>query len=269
MKRTILPGTALSVSRLSFGTASLHHLPTSGKRQRLLRAAVEHGFSHFDVSPYYGFGMAEREIGRLIRDARVEVTVASKVGLYPPTSSPSGMVTIWLRKGLAKLIPSLSAPLVDWSVRTAQESLENTLRTVGREPLDILFLHEPALGLIEVDEFLRWLSTQREAGKVRYWGLAGPLGRFASWVHHPIAKILQVLDADGGLATRRLLDAGRVPQITYGCLKSARRSDPSVPIAVAVESALRRNSRGSVLISTRSISHLRELARLAERNCRS
>jgi len=55
----MLPGTGLSVSRLSFGTATLHHHPTTAKRQAFLAAALDHGFTHFDTSPYYGFGMSE------------------------------------------------------------------------------------------------------------------------------------------------------------------------------------------------------------------
>ena len=85
MKRIPLPGTHLTLSRFSFGTASLHHLGALGKQLRHLRAALEAGFSHFDTAPLYGFGMAERALGRAFGDARSEaVTIATKVGLYPP-----------------------------------------------------------------------------------------------------------------------------------------------------------------------------------------
>ena len=40
MNQVTLAGTDLDVSRLSFGTASLHHIPTTSQRQALL-AAIE------------------------------------------------------------------------------------------------------------------------------------------------------------------------------------------------------------------------------------
>ena len=84
MRRVTLQGTDINVSRLSFGTASLHHLPTSRRRQDLLAAAFDHGFTHFDAAPYYGFGIAERELGQFLKARRGRVTITTKVGLYPP-----------------------------------------------------------------------------------------------------------------------------------------------------------------------------------------
>jgi aryl-alcohol dehydrogenase-like predicted oxidoreductase len=43
MSRVTLQVTDINVSRLSFGTASLHRLPTSRRRQDLLAAAFDHG----------------------------------------------------------------------------------------------------------------------------------------------------------------------------------------------------------------------------------
>lgn len=265
MKRVNLPGTDLCASRLSFGTASLHHLPASAKRQRLLAAAVGLGFSHFDLSPCYGFGISEWETGRFLRH-RPEVTVASKVGLYPPSGRTSSTLSAWTRKGLGKLAPSLSAPVVDWSVAAAEKSLEQTLRTLGRDCLDILFLHEPAPGLLDADEFRGWLTRQRDAGKIRYWGLAGPLERFAPWVQagHPLAQVLQVRDAADGSGASQLREARREPQITYGSLSSARGAGCGLSPVNVLKAALERNPRGWVIVSTRRVSHLRELAAAAE-----
>ena len=144
---------------------------------------------------------------------------------------------------------------------TATKSLEQTLRTLGRDRLDILFLHEPAPGLLDVDEFQGWLARQREAGKIRYWGLAGPLERFAPWTHHPVAEVLQVRDTVDGWGVHQLAATGREPQITYGALSAATSA---LSAADVVTAALARNPRGSVLVSTRRMSHLRELAAAVE-----
>jgi len=100
MKYTLLPGTDITISRLSFGTASLHHLGSSRKRQALLCAAVEHGFSHIDTAPYYGFGLAEIEVGRFLEKHSNHLTVATKVGLYPPGGG-GGLRSLF---GLVKLL---------------------------------------------------------------------------------------------------------------------------------------------------------------------
>ncbi|MBC8027722.1 MAG: aldo/keto reductase, partial [Steroidobacteraceae bacterium] len=74
-----LPGTPVKLSRLAFGTASLHHLASTRRRADLLRTAFDHGITHFDTSPYYGDGIGERALAAL----GAAGTVATKVGLYP------------------------------------------------------------------------------------------------------------------------------------------------------------------------------------------
>ena len=96
--RTTLPGTSIEVSRLSFGTASLHHLHSSRTRQALLQGALDVGITHFDTSPFYGYGLAERELGIFQARNRGLFTVATKIGLYPPDSMSPNMLSIWTNK---------------------------------------------------------------------------------------------------------------------------------------------------------------------------
>jgi aryl-alcohol dehydrogenase-like predicted oxidoreductase len=260
VKHTILPGTELAVSRLSFGTGRLHRIPTGAQRQAILAAAVSHGFTHFDTAPYYGFGIAEAELGRFLRGAGAEVTVASKVGLYPPGGRGSSTLGVWTRKVVGKLTGTATGPVLDWSLGAATRSLEESLRTLGRDRLDILFLHEPAIGLFDVDELYGWLERQADAGKIRYWGLAGPLERFEGWTGHRIASVLQVRDGPDGATTRRLAEHGREPQLTFGALPAAIRGSSATE---TIRAALLRNPRGSVLVSSRHAAHVRELAAVA------
>lgn len=266
MKQTTLPGTDLSVSRLSFGTASLHHLPTSSQRQQLLATAFDQGFTHFDTAPYYGFGLAESEVGRFVGCHNDQLTVASKVGLHPPGGQASTTAGLWARKALGKLVPVLSKPVVDWSVGAASKSLENSLRRLRRDCVDVLFLHEPDPCLLNTEEFLNWLTRQQDEGKLRYWGLAGPAGRFAKWIQdgHDLAHILQVYDCVEGVQVHPVLTSGRVFQFTYGYLSAARRSNSTVRVDDVLRVALSRNQRGSVLVSTRRVAHVPELAMAIE-----
>lgn len=266
MKRITLPGTDLLVSRLSLGTASLHHLPTSSQRQALLAAAFEQGFTHLDTAPYYGFGLAEQEVGRFLKSRGDALTVASKMGLYPPGGPSSTLAAVWVRKALGKLAPVFSRPVVDWSIAAATQSLEQSLRRLQRDQVDILFLHEPTPGLLDAEEFLRWFERQREQGKLRYWGLAGPAERFATWVRegHGLARVLQVRDRAGTRDDHPVLAAGRAFQFTYGYLAAARAGKEHLPVGEVLCAALSRNPIGSVLVSTRRIAHLPELVAAVE-----
>ena len=135
------------------------------RRLRLLEAALTCGTTHFDTSPYYGFGLSESTLGRLARSHPGRTTIASKVGLYAPTSGEMTSSLVWLRKAVGKLIPSLNRPVVDWSVARASASLELTLRRLGCETLDFLMLHEPVYGLLDADEFLCLAGASKENGE--------------------------------------------------------------------------------------------------------
>ena len=131
MNRVLIPGTDISTSRFIFGTASLFNVGTSRDRQKLLHLAIDKGFSHFDTAPYYGFGMAERDLAPLLASHH-EVTVTTKVGIYPPGGELQSGPTIFLRKASGKIVRALSRRIIDGSVSRAQKSLEGSLKRLGR-----------------------------------------------------------------------------------------------------------------------------------------
>src|SRR5258708_3808860 len=108
MRQVVLPGTSIRVSRLSLGTGSLHHLRTSRARQALLTAAYDNGFTHFDSAPSYGFGTAEQELGRFISGGSRRITIATKIGLYPPRGSRPSLASVWGRKMAGRMFPACS-----------------------------------------------------------------------------------------------------------------------------------------------------------------
>ena len=81
MRTVALPGTSLLSSRLGFGLSGLHHLLRSKDRQNLLASALNHGITYFDTSPYYGHGVAERELGTFARGRRSGILLATKFGM--------------------------------------------------------------------------------------------------------------------------------------------------------------------------------------------
>jgi len=251
--RVILPGTGLNVSRLSFGTASLHHLHSSRARQALLQAALDIGITHFDTSPYYGFCLAERELGVFHERNRGVITMATKVGLYPPGSQSQGSVSVWTRKIIGKAIPRLSRAVVDWSVSVAEKSLQRSLKRLKTARIDLLLLHEPSPQALDSEEFLSWLDAQERKGTLRYWGLAGNVAPMAKWLagNHPLGRILQVKDSLSRREADVIAGTGRELQITYGYFHASERASGARATGEVLTRALQRNKTGSVLFSTR------------------
>lgn len=261
MQRIVLDRTDLRVSRLGFGTASLHRRLSRSTRLRLLDAAFDHGISHFDTAPYYGYGLAEADLGVFLRGRRDRVTVATKVGLYPPVESSRSAWEVLFRKGAGKLLPRLSSPRIDWSLEAAERSLTKSLRRLGTDYVDVVFLHEPEFSAIDSNSWLAWLEEQRSRGRVRYWGLAGKPEGVEPWLRerHPLAAVLQVQDSLDRAEADIVLRHGRRLQLTYGYLRRALATGSHMSPASVLRQALRRNRDGAILVSTRSVDHLREL----------
>ena len=264
MQYTTIENTDVRVSRISFGTASLHHLFSAKQRRRLLDGAAVAGISHFDTSPYYGYGLAESDLGVFMQGNRDHFTVTTKVGLYPFGFAAHGALDVWVRKAAGKAYARLSAPEVDWRIQRAAESLNDSLKRLKTDYVDFLFLHEPDFNLINSDEFLRWIETEQANGKVRYWGLAGLPILLEPWlrIDHPLAAVLQTKDDLTYKTADFLLARGRKLQFTYGYLTSQLSSDSGLSAADIMRGALLRNTDGSVLVSTRRVARIEYLARL-------
>lgn len=265
MRRVILPGTDIQVSRLSFGTSSLHYLPLSRWRQNLLSAAFDHGYTHFDTAPYYGFGLAEEELGRFLKGRRDRITTATKFGIYPPGGVHPNTVSVWSRKAAGMLVPVCSRPVIDWSRDAASKSLELSLRRLGVERIDLLLLHEPDAAAVQSEQFLDWFRSEQRRGKIRAWGLAGQADRMNAWLskNHPLGLVLQVRDSLDRKEADTVRSHGRDLQITFGYLSAPSLSPVRLAPLAILGKALQRNATGSILVTTRHLARVGELAAVA------
>jgi aryl-alcohol dehydrogenase-like predicted oxidoreductase len=261
MKHIVIDNTAIRVSRIAFGTASLHHLFSSPQRQRLLEAAALAGITHFDTSPFYGYGLAELDLGAFLRGRRTAFTVTTKVGLYPRGAACTWVGGVWARKALGKVFPPASLPVINWQVGRAQASLLQSLRRLDTDYVDFVFLHEPQSGLIQADEFMRWMESERARGSVRSWGLAGEAACVAPWVvaGQPFARIVQTLDSLDRLQADFMFKCGRSLQFTYGYLSSRQRHGEASSPGDIIKMALRRNTTGAVIFSARRPEHVAQI----------
>ncbi|MHB0971882.1 MAG: aldo/keto reductase [Thermoanaerobaculia bacterium] len=255
--RTIDICEGLGVSRLVLGTASLHHIPTSARRVAFIEAAVERGISHVDTAPYYGDGIAELDVGRVRKVREGRVSVATKIGLYPPHYSHPFVPEVWLRRVVGRFAPFASRPVVDFSLVSARKSLDRSLRRLNRGWVDILFVHEPALHPDDLHRLIDWLREEKFGGRIRAWGLAGTP-----------ARLLETLPLPGDAVLQSAWDAVEMPQLAgavrlvYGVFRSSSSAGSSAN--ERLHTLWQRSPGVAVITGTRTLSHLEESVKLEQ-----
>lgn len=192
----LLPGAAIPTSRVGFGTSLLMARLNEAQSIRLLETALDAGITHFDTARLYGYGEAERALGKILSGRRDKVTVTTKVGILPPKRSPLLSIAKGLARKAAALNPKLrqhfrrkaegmiQAGAFDLPTMTA--SFETSLRQLGTDYVDYLLLHECSEADLQRPELLEFLERAKQAGKLRSFGLAtfAPVIR-AAFEKHP------------------------------------------------------------------------------------
>jgi aryl-alcohol dehydrogenase-like predicted oxidoreductase len=231
----------------------------------LLDAVVDHGFLHFDTAPYYGFGVAERDLAPVLR-AHPEIKVTTKVGIYSPGGEDQPDVAVFLRKLTGRFLPAASTPETSFDLRRAERCLHDSLRRLGREHVDLYMLHEPRLDQLNADVWLGWLEAQQRTGRIGLFGLALTAERLAPFLDQAqaLTGIVQVLDSLAGREADVLTDRGRPLQITYGYLSAAQAAGDTTPVPDLLRRAARRNPHGPIIVSTRRPERLAQFARADE-----
>ncbi len=263
MQRITMPNTDIEVSRIGFGTATLHHKFNSKERQKLLFSAYEEGITHFDTSPYYGHGLAEIDLSLFSKGIRSNLTITTKVGFYPSFGMRSrSPVGVWTRSLCGKIASQLSKPDVDYAVDRAKQSLENSLRAIKSSYVDFLLIHEPNVSLIRTEEWEAWLDNSKKTGKIRAYGLAGTSEKIAPFLgDEGLANIIQTNDSFKKNEAFNVLRAGRDLQFTYGYFSSLSQEDKIFSDSLLMKKALHLNRTGVILISSLKSERIKALAR--------
>ena len=177
-----LPGSAARFSRVGFGTSTLMSRVGKAQSLRLLETALDAGITHFDTARLYGYGEAERVLGKVLPGRRDKVTVTTKVGILPPRRSTA----LSIAKGFARQAIALNPRLRErfrrragsliqagaFDLATVSNSFEISLRELGTDYVDFLLLHDCSEAHLRNHELLLFLERAKEAGKVRAFGLA-------------------------------------------------------------------------------------------------
>ncbi|HKO24237.1 MAG TPA: aldo/keto reductase [Chloroflexota bacterium] len=138
--------TALVVSRLGLGTAPLGGLFAAvdeAQAVAVAERAYEHGMRLFDTAPLYGYGLAERRLGRaLAHKPRASFVLATKVGRLLRADAPADERQYVHGEPLFKGTPGVN-PLRDYSYDGVMRSLEESLKRLGLDRVDIVYIHDP------------------------------------------------------------------------------------------------------------------------------
>jgi hypothetical protein len=260
--RTVLPRSGLEVSRIGLGLAHLHVMPAPA-RVALIERALELGITHFDTSRFYSDGLSEATLGRVLGARRAQVTIATKFGLLPtPFIASAGVAAMPLRKlrSLLKKLRLVPYPMRSYTAATMRRALEDSLRALRTDTIDIYHVHEPPPDTRLEDTLRRELERARSAGKIRFVGISGASIDPVVARHPGLFDVLQSAEATWA--------AGRsVPDITHSVLSGAAGRDGRVPPDVVRElmhRALLRRPQGAVIVQTRSPERLAELVALAQ-----
>lgn len=156
----------LVVSEVGFGvwTLASDWWGVVDDKAGLVHAALDAGITFFDTAPVYGDGGAgETLLAELLGD-RDDVVITTKCGY--DIDAP-------------RRFPGQSERPHDWRPEAVRRQLEDSLRRLGRERVDLYQLHNVRIEPVLADDLWAELGALRDAGKVRELGVA--LGPAIGW----------------------------------------------------------------------------------------
>jgi aryl-alcohol dehydrogenase-like predicted oxidoreductase len=144
--------TDMRVSEISFGAWAIGGSwgPVRDEESyAALNRAIDLGVNFIDTADVYGDGRSEQLIGRLLKERKEEIFVATKAGRR------------------------LSPHIADGYNRTNLESfVDRSLKNLGVDSIDLLQLHCPPTEVYYRPEVFRALDELKRKGKIRYYGVS-------------------------------------------------------------------------------------------------
>jgi aryl-alcohol dehydrogenase-like predicted oxidoreductase len=160
------------VTAIGFGCMNLSHAygPPQPRdaAERVLRAALDLGITHFDTAALYGFGANEKLVGDVLKSRPSNVVVVSKCGLFG-------------RDGKRVL---------DGRPDSIRDVCEQSLKNLQSDCIDLYYLHRWDRR-IPIEESIGALAELKRAGKIRAIGLSEVGAETLRRAHavHPIAAV--------------------------------------------------------------------------------
>jgi aryl-alcohol dehydrogenase-like predicted oxidoreductase len=159
MKYRTLGRTGIDVSEIGYGAWGIGGIQWTGgddeEAKRSLNLAIDHGLNFIDTALAYGDGHSERLVGEVVRSRSERIHIATKI---PPKN----------RQWPAGDVPLQEVFTYDYIIESTEQSLKN----LGVETIDLQQLHVWHDNWTELPEWIEALTSLREEGKVRYFGIS-------------------------------------------------------------------------------------------------
>lgn len=158
--------TGLNLSSLGFGASSIGQEFRNvdlNEALQCVRTALDGGINYIDTAAYYGRGMSEIMLGRILPELpRDSYILSTKLGRYAPAH-------------------------FDFSAKRVVESIDISLERMGIDTIDMIFCHDIEFVDLNIvlNETLPALLKEKEKGKVRFIGVSGyPMQIFKHMLTH-------------------------------------------------------------------------------------
>ncbi len=166
--------TGWNVSEISFGAWAIGGAWGSVSDRDSLAAlnkAVDCGVNFIDTADVYGDGRSERLVAQLKKTRKEEIVVATKAGRRLSKQTVEG-----------------------YSRRNLTAWIEDSLRNLSTDTIDLLQLHCPPTELYSRPEAFRFLDDFVKAGKIRYYGVSvEKIDEALKALDHPNVQTVQII----------------------------------------------------------------------------
>ncbi|TSC82484.1 MAG: hypothetical protein G01um101420_317 [Parcubacteria group bacterium Gr01-1014_20] len=158
MKYRNLGSSGLRVSEIGFGAwgiggvtkgATSYGPVDDAESKKALRLAYDNGITLYDTAGVYGYGHSEELIGETFKDVRKDIVIATKVG-FSDHNEPQ-----------------------NFSSQNIRHSLEESLRRLKTEYIDLYQLHSPVIEVVrEEKNIIETLKSLKKEGKILAFGVS-------------------------------------------------------------------------------------------------
>jgi aryl-alcohol dehydrogenase-like predicted oxidoreductase len=200
----------LKVSALCLGTMMFADQTDFDEAQRIVASAQDQGLNFMDTADVYSRGACEEMVGKILRGRRNEWILATKLG------------------NSMKSLPNHS----HYSRRWMMQELDDSLRRLGTDHVDILYLHRD-FHEENLEEAVRTLGDLITAGKIRAYGLSN----FRGWRIAEVIRLCEKTNVPPPIVCQpyyNLLNRGPEVEILPACGHYGLGVVPYSPIARGV-----------------------------------
>jgi len=177
MRYRTYPNSSVTVSEVGFGlwttATDWWGKKSEDEATALLHEAFDLGVTLFDAADVYGHGRSEEQLATAVGGRRDRVVYATKFG-YDFYNNPDK------KRGERELPQDISSGFV-------RCALEQSLKRLKTDCIDIYQLHNARLSQIENDELFALLETFKAEGKIRMYGVA--LGPAIGWLYEGVEAV--------------------------------------------------------------------------------